>query len=68
MKLNPSKKQTARISSVLTGMLVALASVGFATGVHAQQTFTATVDGKAWESDNDGINVIPVALGTSTGT
>jgi len=68
MKLSQPKTRVARISHALTAMLAALAGVGFATSVHAQQTFTATVDGKAWESDNDGINVIPVALGTSTGT
>ena len=68
MKLSQPKTRVARISHALTAMLAALAGVGFATSAHAQQTFTATVDGKAWESDNDGINVIPVALGTSTGT
>jgi len=68
MKSSQPKTRVARISHALTAMLAALAGVGFATSVHAQQTFTATVDGKAWESDNDGINVIPVALGTSTGT
>ncbi|MGL4232518.1 MAG: hypothetical protein ACRDAM_06870 [Casimicrobium sp.] len=45
-----------------------IAALGFAGSVQAQQSFTATVDGKAWESDNDGINVMPVALGTSRGT
>jgi hypothetical protein len=49
--------------------LSALISVSaFSISAHAQQSFTATVDGKAWESDNDGINVLPVALGTSRGT
>jgi hypothetical protein len=43
-------------------------ALGFATAASAQQSFNATVDGKAWESDNDGINVIPVALGSSRGT
>ncbi len=47
---------------------MSIATFGFTTNALAQQSFTATVDGKAWESDNDGINVIPVALGTSRGT
>jgi hypothetical protein len=47
---------------------IAIAPLGFSAAVNAQQSFTATVDGKAWESDNDGINVMPVALGTSRGT
>lgn len=42
---------------------VVIASLGLATSVHAQQSFSATVDGTPWESDNAGINVIPVALG-----
>ena len=42
---------------------VVVASVGLATSVHAQQSFSATVDGTPWESDNAGINVIPVPLG-----
>jgi hypothetical protein len=45
-----------------------ISASAFSISAHAQQSFTATVDGKAWESDNDGINVIPVALGTSGGT
>lgn len=43
-------------------------TLSFASVVHAQQSFTATVDGAAWESDNAGINVVPVSLGTSDGT
>jgi hypothetical protein len=43
-------------------------TLGLSASAIAQQSFTATVDGKTWESDNDGINVIPVALGTSRGT
>ena len=50
--------------SVLGFLLtVVVASLGFATGVHAQQRFSAVVDGATWESDDAGINVIPVALG-----
>ncbi len=48
------------LSSFITA---AIATLGFATGVHAQQSFSATVDGKPWESDNAGIDVIPVPLG-----
>jgi hypothetical protein len=46
----------------------AMTALGFSAAVNAQQSFTATVDGKSWESDNDGVNVIPVAFGTSRGT
>lgn len=62
------KTRTAGVAHSFTAMLVTLASIGLVTTAQAQQTFTATVDGQTWESDNDGINVIPVALGTSTGT
>ena len=55
------------LALVFTAALV-IATLGFATSAQAQQSFTATVDGKAWESDNDGINVVPVALGSSEGT
>ena len=48
------------LGSLLT---VVVASLGFATGVHAQQRFSAVVDGAAWESDDAGINVIPVVSG-----
>ena len=49
---------------VLGSLLIAvIATLGFASGVHAQQSFSASVDGKPWESDNAGINVIPVPLG-----
>jgi hypothetical protein len=47
---------------------LSIAALGFTANAVAQQSFTVTVDGKAWESDNDGINVVPVALGTSRGT
>ncbi len=46
----------------------AVMSLGFTATASAQQSFTATVDGKTWESDNGGINVMPVALGSSRGT
>ena len=38
-------------------------TVGFAVGAHAQQSFSASIDGTAWESDHKGITVIPVAMG-----
>ena len=41
----------------------AIATLALATNVHAQQSFSATVDGMPWESDNAGITVIPVPLG-----
>ncbi len=52
----------------LGGLIAALiATLGFASGVHAQQSFSAIVDGTPWESDNAGINVIPVPMrGTVT--
>jgi len=49
---------------VLCGLItVVIATLGFAADVRAQQSFSATVDGTPWESDNAGINVIPVAMG-----
>ncbi len=55
------------ISARLVFFLAAtVAMCGFATNSQAQQSFVAVVDGKPWESDNDGITVIPVALGTRT--
>ena len=48
------------IGALLTAVT---ATLGFATGAHAQQSFSATVDGMPWESDNAGINVIPVPIG-----
>jgi hypothetical protein len=56
------------VLSIALLQALVIAASGVAATVNAQQSFTATVDGKAWESDNDGINVIPVALGTSRGT
>jgi hypothetical protein len=47
--------------NILSFVVVCAAS--FATlssgALHAQQTFTATLDGKSFESDNDGITVVP---------
>ena len=60
--------QSLIINAVIRDFATALAVVGtlgFAASAHAQQSFTATVDGKSWESDNQGINVIPVSLGGS---
>ncbi|TAG04401.1 MAG: hypothetical protein EAZ43_04745 [Betaproteobacteria bacterium] len=37
----------------------ALLTLGFTSAASAQQTFTATLDGKPFESDNDGITVVP---------
>jgi hypothetical protein len=48
--------------------IAAVMTLGLAATASAQQSFIATVDGKSWESDNDGVNVIPVALGSSRGT
>jgi hypothetical protein len=58
---------TLSLRSFASLAVLSIASVGFAATALAQQSFTATVDGKAWESDNDGINVVPVALGSSRG-
>lgn len=54
-----------KISTPVLGALITavIATLGLATGAHAQQSFSATVDGTPWESDNAGINVIPVAMG-----
>lgn len=61
-----SLKINAFIRNVVTTAAV-VGTLGFAASAHAQQTFTATVDGTAWESDNSGINVIPVPMsGTVT--
>lgn len=60
MNLPTTKTSVPVLGSLIT---VVIATLGFATGVHAQQSFSATVDGKPWESDNAGINVIPVPLG-----
>lgn len=60
--------QPLRINVFIRNFAAAAAVVGtlgFAASAHAQQSFTATVDGKAWESDHQGINVIPVSLGGS---
>jgi hypothetical protein len=38
-----------------------LSSIAFSNAIHAQQTFTATLDGKPFESDNDGITVVPTS-------
>jgi hypothetical protein len=59
--------RTFHFASRLTVAAAAI-TLGFAATASAQQSFTATVDGKAWESDNDGVSVIPVALGSSRGT
>jgi hypothetical protein len=65
MNSNHSKRAIRSFASL--GALI-IATISFAATVQAQQSFTATIDGKSWESDNDGINVIPVAPGTSRGT
>jgi hypothetical protein len=65
MNSHHSKRAIRSFASI--GALI-ITTFGFTASVQAQQRFTAAVDGKAWESDNDGINVIPVALGTSRGT
>ncbi|TAG80445.1 MAG: hypothetical protein EAZ21_08160, partial [Betaproteobacteria bacterium] len=35
------------------------AAITLSSALYAQQSFTATVDGKPFESDNDGIIVVP---------
>jgi hypothetical protein len=59
-------KRTVRSFALVAALIIA--TFGFAATAQAQQSFNASVDGKTWESDNDGINVMPVALGTSRGT
>jgi hypothetical protein len=55
----------SQISAPALGALVTTvaATLSFATAVHAQQSFNASIDGKPWQSDNAGIDAIPVALG-----
>lgn len=61
--------KTQNLSALCAGLAALLfATLSFESAVHAQQRFTASIDGVAWGSDNAGINVIPVALGTSGGT
>ena len=60
MNLLNTKISLPKRGALLTTVI---ATLGFATGVDAQQSFSATVDGTPWESDNAGINVIPVPLG-----
>ncbi len=44
----------------LVSICAAIFATVFASSIlHAQQTFTATFDGKSFESDNDGITVVP---------
>ena len=60
--------QSFKINAVIRNFAAAAAvagTLGFAASAHAQQSFTATVDGKTWESDNEGITVIPVSTGGS---
>ncbi len=51
------------VSALCALITTAIATLGLATDVHAQQSFSAIVDGTPWESDNAGINVIPVPMG-----
>lgn len=61
-----SYKINAFMRNVVTAAAV-VGTLGLAASAHAQQSFTATVDGKAWESDQAGITVIPVGMsGTVT--
>ena len=60
MNLPNTKTSVSVLGASITA---AIATLGLATNVHAQQSFSATVDGTPWESDNAGINVIPVAMG-----
>ena len=62
MNLPDTKTSPHALSALIAA---AIATFGFATNVHAQQSFSATIDGTPWESDNAGINVIPVAMGGS---
>jgi hypothetical protein len=45
--------------------VVMSAALVFAPAAAAQQVFTATVDGKPFESDHDGITVVPVTTGNT---
>ena len=63
MNLFTAKTSASGIYSLATAAIATLAFATFATGVHAQQSFSATVDGTPWESDNAGVNVIPVPQG-----
>ena len=45
MNLPTTKTSVPVLGSLIT---VVIATLGFATGVHAQQSFSATVDGKPW--------------------
>ena len=62
--------QSPKINALIRNVAITAAAVGTlcsVAGAHAQQSFTATVDGKAWESDHGGITVIPVGMsGTVT--
>ena len=60
MNLPNTKTSVSALGALITAVI---ATLGLATNVHAQQSFSATVDGTPWESDNAGINVIPVPLG-----
>jgi hypothetical protein len=59
-----------KISPLASFSLAALASLLIASTATAQtkQSFTATVDGKSWESDHDGITVVPVTMGSGNVT
>ena len=60
--------QSLRINMFIRNFATTAAVVGtlgVAASAQAQQSFTATVDGKTWESDNEGITVIPVSTGGS---
>lgn len=59
----------AKISAhVLASVMAsALAALGVASNALAQQGFTATVDGKPFESDHDGITVVPTNTSVSIG-
>jgi hypothetical protein len=68
--MTPTAPKLSRASTLANQLAVVAAAMtfGLAAAASAQQSFTATVDGKVWESDNDGVSVIPVALGSSRGT
>lgn len=60
MNLPNTNTSVSALGALIT---TAIATLGLATDVHAQQSFSAIVDGTPWESDNAGITVIPVPTG-----
>ncbi len=55
------------LASFSLALLATSLAVSSATA-QTKQSFTATVDGKSWESDHDGITVVPVTMGSGNVT